>query len=308
MNIPLNLHVVHGRCQYSCPFCLYPFFAPAGKAFTMPRQVISQFIAMNKDRANLYEISFIPAGEPLLNPEIYTIIQDLVDAKFRLNNLSTNLAFDISVENLKLLCSSFDQISVNFTVSQVSEATRQKVLDNLRQMKNILQTSDARARIVLCRVQNPNDPGFDIPQDLQSLPTVPVPMVVYESHYFQQAIGSLDTYSAYTSQLQIDPDNFVETETMAKGSSIANPQCGPNLALLPNGNYTPCNMADPTESEKVLGTVDTPLFNLLQSSQFLDLAGKQQRKEWPKCQKCPTCGTIENARNILNAISQYSPF
>lgn len=265
----------------------------------MTLEGIKKFISLNDTDKGLFNLSIIPLGEALLNPEIFDIIEALHSAGYILDYIASNLALDLSDTQIDTLCL-FDKIGINYATRNIDPTLIEKTYSNVLRLQTAL---DARAgkTLKICKVTHPEEPIAMPSEFLGSL--VPQPMVMYNELFYNNITRGA-SYSEYLQRLGTDPTSYnLDTNLGAvylPAVLAANPECFPTLNILPNGNFSSCLLATTEEDFKIGDAYSQSIRALVASQAFTDITELQRLKKFPLCEGCMTCSG-KNTKEIQKA-------
>jgi len=128
---------------------------------------IERFIVLNQHDKDRLGIFFIPAGESLMNPNFFEIVDRLATAGFHLIYIATNLATELTDENLRTL-TKIQYVAVDFSDYAIPQSLLDLTLENYRRLQAIAPT-----QVQAKRVYHPNMGPAVVPE-MQSGTTIDV--------------------------------------------------------------------------------------------------------------------------------------
>jgi len=270
----------------------------------MTLEGVRKFISLNDADKHLFDISIIPLGEALLNPEIFDIIEALHDAGYTLNYIATNLAVDLLTETqINTLCL-FNMIGVNYATRNIDPSLVKKTYNNVLALQKALGDR-APDSLKIVKVMHPEE-TFTMPEEFTGT-LVSQPMVMYsESFYNNVTQGSSQPYSEYLQRLNLDPTSYnidSDREIAYLPASMAastSDECGFALNVRPNGTLSTCAVSTADEAFKIGDAYSQSIRDLVASPTFVSVTESQRLKKFSLCTDCMTC-SINTLEGIQKA-------
>lgn len=290
--IDLNLKISYGYCQRPCTYCYYYHIGNDGNGLFIDSNWVDKFIQLNKKDSSHYRISIIPFGEPIIHPEFFSIIEKLHNNGFYLFHLSTNLAKELTDEEISKL-SYFEQIGINYTIYNIKKELVDVTDRNIEKLKIIKD----KTNINICYVEHPRD---NFVNKFHEFEFIKSPLIIFTKEYINK-FYQMD-YNKYYNNIGInDNDNNVIY------SSDINPEtCGPNINIQSSGKIYSCGLAMVDNEEMILGdSTEISIKDLLFSEKFIQSVYYTCNKKYKLCDNCITCGNYEDGEKILQYIREW---
>jgi len=267
---------------------------------------IEAFIRLNKDRANEFLILIIPMGEPLINKDIFNIIDALDEAGFNLFHMSTNLAVTLTEKQFQTL-SKIKDIAVDISSYRIPSQTSDLVAYNWEHLVAIASNSN----IHLKKIYHPRD-SYVLPERINSAITLrPEPVEIFSRDMVKYVMPKFD-YLRYLRQIDIHPSDpaIINNQRMIfTSTNVPNTICAPSqVVILPTGMVAYCGLMPLGHEELNAGNAfTTPLFDLFKTEQSKRAYEIVYNRKLAPCKGCKGCGREpdpafqETLRNLVEA-------
>jgi len=278
--ININLHVVYGICQKRCPHCcIIPGVAQHGThIMTVPD--IERFIVLNQHDKDRLGIFFIPAGESLMNPNFFEIVDRLATAGFHLIYIATNLATELTDENLRTL-TKIQYVAVDFSDYAIPQSLLDLTLENYRRLQAIAPT-----QVQAKRVYHPNMGPAVVPE-MQSGTTIDV----YSEGFMKWLIDPEYDFENYLERLGLPS---LQDPAIRDWSTVPKLEhCSPfQVSVLTTGEVSLCVCQPLREDGTYIGNAfSTPVLEMLGTERTRDIAHQIWNREFTAgCKFCYGAG------------------
>lgn len=296
--INVNLHAVYGICQKNCPHCcIIPGVARHG-THQMSVADIEQFIQLNRYDTHRIGLFFIPAGEALMNPNFFEIVDRLHQANFPLVYIATNLATRLTDENLKTL-SKIQYIAVDFSDYEIPQSLLDLTFENYKRLKAI-----APAQVQAKRVYHPNMGPAIVPETRTGSI-----IDVYSEGFMKWLIAPDYDFQAYLKRLGLPTlqDPAVRDWTTAPKLE----HCSPfQVSVLTTGEVSLCVCQPLREDGTYIGNAfNTPLLEMLGTGRTRNIAQRIWNRDFTEgCKYCYGAGYEEGKDTELRDLLLSSSY
>ena len=304
----INLKIIQGICQRPCSFCHYAHLENSDRKL-IDLDSIKKFCEINYNDKYLFRISIIPAGDPLMHPQFFEILKILTSYQYNLLHLSTNLAYELTDEEILQLLS-FDQIGINYSLYNIDPELIKKTENNINRLNAIIKQENRKNNINICYVIHPRDKIEQVEemrQTFKDLNIIESPLIVFDKDYIDNL--SSDIYSEYVSRVNIlDSDKKFDNDNrllIAYLDDIRQQKCGPTLCVHTNSRFTACSVALDRMQDMYLDDVrNKKILDILKSTEFQDHLDSVTNRKFEKCQYCMSCGSPSESDRLISEIKK----
>lgn len=304
--IRVNLYLTYGACQRPCCHCVIPYMREYAEPQYITLSDIEAFIRLNKAHADKFLILIIPMGEPLINKDIFKIIDALDEAGFNLLHMSTNLALNLTDDQLQTL-SKIKDIAVDISSYRVPRWQSDLVASNWERLVGIAKNSNVHLK----KVYHPRD-SYVLPDRIASrINLQPEPVEIFSRDMVKYIMPKFD-YFRYLKQIDIhpsDPTIVNNREMIFTSTDVTDATCIPSqVVVLPTGMVAYCGLMPLGHEELNAGNAfTTPLFDLFKTEQSKRAYDVVYNRKLAPCKGCKGCGREDDPtfqellRNLVEA-------
>lgn len=300
--IRVNLYLTYGICQRPCCHCVIPYMREYFEPQYITLSDIEAFIRLNKDHASDFLILIIPMGEPLINKDIFKIIDNLDEAGFNLLHMSTNLALELTDAQLQTL-GKIKDIAVDISSYRIPQRISDLVVYNWERLVTIASSSNVHLK----KVYHPRD-SYVLPERISKSVTLrPEPVEIFSRDMVKYIMPKFD-YLRYLKQIDIhssDPVLVDSREMIFTSTNVTETTCVPSqVVILPTGMVAYCGLMPLGHEELNAGNAfQTPLFELFNTEQSKRAYDIVYNRKLAPCKGCKGCGR-ESDSSFQNQLYQ----
>jgi len=257
-----------------------------------------RFITLNQRDKDRLGIFFIPAGESLMNPEFFKIVDLLAAAGFHLIYIATNLAIELTDANLYTLAK-IQYIAVDFSDFSIPQTLLDLTLRNYKRLQAIAPT-----QIQAKRVYHPKM-GPAAVSEMQSGTIIDV----YSEGFMKWLIAPDYDFKAYLNRLDIPSLKDPAVRDWSTVPKLAH--CSPfQVSVLTTGEVSLCVCQPLREDGTYIGNAfNTPLFEMLGTERTRTIAQRIWNRDFTEgCEYCYGAGYEEGKDTELRDLLLSSSY
>lgn len=159
----LQFTLIENKCTHQCPWCFF-YLEGERSADILGIDMIEKFVSLNKDVS--LGVNILPTGEPLLHPQLWSIMRLLQSEGFPISNFYSNLSIPISDSDIDFLVDNDVYIVSNVSFFAGEEAAQANAIDNARRIKKKLALAPSSESVLSLNRNITPIETLDFPDDL----------------------------------------------------------------------------------------------------------------------------------------------